>query len=200
MKKIMFTALLGGLFLFTAAQAQAQDVNITKDVASVLVETEDGPIKIERNQNKDNMIAEDFAKTSRACPPFCVQPMQVEDGVETYGEVELIDFLKEKRGLLVDARTENWHLKGTIPGSVNIPYIEIVSRMDELGCEKTDGKWTCDNAKEIALYCNGPWCGQSPTAIRALLREGYPASKMKYYRGGMQAWHALGLTVVEGSL
>ena len=36
-------------------------------------------------------------------------------------------------------------------------------------------------------------------AIKAMLREGYPADKIFYYRGGMQAWHILGLTVVEGT-
>jgi rhodanese-related sulfurtransferase len=47
------------------------------------------------------------------------------------------------------------------------------------------------------MYCNGPWCGQSPTAIKRLLRAGYPASRIKYYRGGMQSWESFGLTVVE---
>jgi ribosome-associated protein len=47
------------------------------------------------------------------------------------------------------------------------------------------------------LYCNGIWCGQSPTNIRQLLSLGYPAHKLKWYRGGMQSWKALGLTTVE---
>jgi len=47
------------------------------------------------------------------------------------------------------------------------------------------------------LWCNGPWCGQSPHAIRGLLDLGYPAEKLYYYRGGMQAWQSLGLTVVK---
>jgi hypothetical protein len=33
-----------------------------------------------------------------------------------------------------------------------------------------------------------------------MLREGYPASKINYYRGGMQGWESVGLTVVEGSM
>jgi hypothetical protein len=37
-------------------------------------------------------------------------------------------------------------------------------------------------------------------AIKAMLREGYPTEKILYYRGGMQAWHILGLTVVEGEM
>lgn len=198
MKNIFFLALFGLLLQFT--NASAQEVGIGGGISNILVETEDGPIKIERIQDTSNVITGDFAKTSRPCPPFCIQPMKVADGVETYGERELIDFLKNKEGVLVDARTENWHLNGTIPSSVNIPYVEITQRMDELGCQKKENGWDCSKAKKIALYCNGPWCGQSPMAIKSLLREGYPASLMKYYRGGMQAWQALGLTVVEGSL
>jgi hypothetical protein len=37
----------------------------------------------------------------------------------------------------------------------------------------------------------------SPELIWALLDYGYPAHKIKYYRGGMQAWQLLGLTTVE---
>nr|CAC9967429.1 hypothetical protein [uncultured Gammaproteobacteria bacterium]CAC9971233.1 hypothetical protein [uncultured Gammaproteobacteria bacterium] len=51
-------------------------------------------------------------------------------------------------------------------------------------------------AKTLYLFCNGSWCGQSPAAIRALLSLGYPESKLKYYRSGMNAWHSLGLSTV----
>ena len=50
-------------------------------------------------------------------------------------------------------------------------------------------------ALDLALFCNGPWCYQSPRAIRNLLDVGYPADKLRYYRGGMQDWLILGLTV-----
>jgi rhodanese-related sulfurtransferase len=53
-------------------------------------------------------------------------------------------------------------------------------------------------AKHLALFCNGPWCDQSPRAIRGLRRMGYPADKLFYYRGGMQMWLLLGLTTVSG--
>lgn len=199
MKKLnfLFAALIGVMFTLPAI---AQDVGITKEMKSIEVETADGLVKIERNQDQNATIHPDFAKTSRPCPSFCVQPMKVAEGVETVGEVEILEMLRDKKALLIDARTEEWHFKGTIPSSVNIPYIEITQRMSELGCEDKEGKMSCENAKSIILFCNGPWCGQSPTAIRALLREGYPAEKLFYYRGGMQAWHALGLTVVEGGL
>ena len=42
--------------------------------------------KIMRNQNNANTVNPAFAKTSRPCPPFCVQPMQLRPGIETIGE------------------------------------------------------------------------------------------------------------------
>jgi len=46
------------------------------------------------------------------------------------------------------------------------------------------------------LFCNGPWCDQSPRAIRGLRKIGYPADKLHYYRGGMQDWLIMGLTTI----
>jgi hypothetical protein len=48
------------------------------------------------------------------------------------------------------------------------------------------------------MFCNGMWCGQSPNNILNLLKFGYPADKIKWYRGGMQDWEILGLTTVPG--
>ena len=58
-----------------------------------------------------------------------------------------------------------------------------------------NSKYDYSRAKDILLWCNGIWCGQSPRAIKGLLALGYPANKIYYYRGGMQAWQSLGLTV-----
>lgn len=189
--------LLGSSAAF-AADAETK-VNIRPDVPGVVVETADGPVTIERIQDTEHEITGYFAKTSRECPPFCIQPAQAADGVATIGELELLDMLADKQARVIDARTLDWHAQETIPGSLNIPYTEIAARLDELGCVKGDA-WDCTQADRVALYCNGLWCGQSPTAIRAMLREGYPADRIFYYRGGMQAWKILGLTTVEGSL
>lgn len=48
------------------------------------------------------------------------------------------------------------------------------------------------------LFCNGPQCGATPEALRALLEHGYPADRLRYYRGGVHDWMTLGLPV-EGS-
>ena len=46
--------------------------------------------------------------------------------MERSAEVELFDFMETKlrdgSGVLIDARTESWFRKGTIPGSVNYPF------------------------------------------------------------------------------
>lgn len=192
---LMFTALVGSRI----AQA-APEVGITPDMAAVTIETKDGPVEIKRVQDPNAVIAPDFAKTARKCPPFCIEPMIIAPGVVTVGELEVIQFLKDKKGVLVDARSQDWYLRGTIPGSTNIPYSEVATRLDELGCRKASDSWDCTGAKATLLFCNGPWCGQSPTAIHTMLKAGYPADKILYYRGGMQDWLILGLNTVEGSL
>ena len=174
------------------------EVGITAELPSVGVETSDGTVVIERIQDQSNVITGDFARTSRPCPPFCIQPHEVADGVATIGELELLERLQDPDVTVIDSRELEWYLEGTIPGAVHIPYTEIAERLDELGCERGADGWVCDGARPVALFCNGPWCGQSPTAIRAMIREGYPPERIAYYRGGMQTWRLLGLTVVDG--
>ncbi|NHX27732.1 rhodanese-like domain-containing protein, partial [Escherichia coli] len=89
-----------------------------------------------------------------------------------------------------------WFRAGTIPGAVHMPYTEVVDRLGELDCEPDFDGWDCEAARKVALFCNGLWCGQSPTAIRAMIAAGYPSEKIYYYRGGMQSWRLLGLTVI----
>ncbi len=189
--------LIGGL---TAASAAGDAVKISPDIASVVVDTADGPVTIERIQDTENEITGYFAKTSRECPPFCIQPASAAEGVLTIGELELIGLLGDGKARVVDARTIEWHAEETIPGSVHIPYTEVAGRLEELGCVKDGDRWDCKDAVRVALYCNGVWCGQSPTAIRAMIREGYPAERIFYYRGGLQSWKLLGLTTIEGGL
>lgn len=180
------------------ARVDAQEVKLTPDMAEVAVPTADGPVTIKRNQDQNATIEAEFAKVARKCPPFCIQTMQAAPGVATVGELEVIDFLKQKAGVLIDARTQDFYLRGTIPGAVNIPYTEMANKLGELGCKKAGDKWDCADAKKVAVFCNGPWCGQSHTAIAAMIAAGYPAAKINYYRGGMQVWKLLGLNTVEG--
>ena len=171
-------------------------VGITKDMPSVTVPTAEGEAEISRIQDTDNKLTGDWAKTSRPCPDFCIQPFTPAEGVTTIGELELIEMLKDPEAVVVDSRTSDWFQGGTIPGAINIPYSFVLDQMDKLGCEADFDGWDCAGAKPVALFCNGIWCGQSPTAIRNMISAGYPAEKISYYRGGMQVWRMLGLTVV----
>ena len=204
-----FFSLLSALILL-AFPSFAQDVWITPDTPFVELEINDQFLVIERNPDNDAVIPAAFAKTSRACPPFCVQPLEVAAGVDTIAELELLSFLENEAqtgsGILIDARTPRFYQAGTIPGSVNLPFNLLSPEssnpflepiLTQLGgAKRIDGSWDFTNATTLALFCNGPWCGQSPRAIRNLLSVGYPADKLKYYRGGMQSWLILGLTVV----
>ena len=182
-------SLLTLVLFICSASASASDVNITQDMSYIAVDHNGKTVRIERLQDQSNQLTGGFAKTSRKCPPFCIQPMIVAPGVNTFGELEVIqfitDYVKTNKGLLIDARTPSWHAKGTIPGSVNILGIE----------KKPNPFWDFSAAKNLLLWCNGMWCGQSPRAIQGLLKLGYPAEKLHYYRDGMQGWKILGLTV-----
>lgn len=208
-RHLLRAMLLPGLI---AASPGRAEVNITAEIPSVTVRHGDEDVVIRRNPDANNRINPDYSRTSRDCPPFCIQPMNIPGGVSTIGELELIDYLQQAaRGesvLVIDSRTPDWVARGTIPGSVNIPWtqlsqaegadpFEIAEILQErFGVVEREGLWDFATARTLVLFCNGMWCGQSPTNIRALLRYGYPPDKLKWYRGGMQDWEALGLTVV----
>lgn len=181
--------------------AQAEEVNITKGVASVTVPTPSGgEVVISREQNTEAVIEGDFARIARPCPSFCIQPISPAEGVTTIGELELMEALQNPDVVVVDSRVRPDWETGTIPGSVSIPYTEMADRLGELGCEIDFDGFLCDGdaVKDVVLFCNGPWCGQSPAAIRRIIEAGYPAERISYYRWGMQGWRMLGLTVAGG--
>ncbi|KUJ72342.1 rhodanese-like domain-containing protein [Thiomicrospira sp. WB1] len=203
------------LWASQAAMAEPLDVAITPELSQVTVLHQGESVTIQREQDQSNTIEDDYALTSRACPPFCVQPMQIAPGVTTIGERELLDFLQRQSKddediVVIDSRTPDWVAKGTIPGAINLPWtklypesdsyrpLEVESLLtDRFDVTIEDGIWNFSQAKTLVLFCNGPWCGQSPTNLRALLNLGYPAHKLFWYRGGMQAWQSLGLTTVR---
>jgi len=222
--------IMAGLTL-TATTAQAKPVGITPKLMSVKVKHNGHDVEIKRNQDNKAVVIPAFAKTSRPCPPFCIQPITLAPGVETIGEVEVINYAKkmsdgDKSIVLVDSRTPDWVAKGTIPSAINVSWTELTPKKgattegimkvmaDKFGVTVAKGKDDVDvdeaiaagdtskvfdfsKAKTLVMFCNGMWCGQSPASIAALLKFGYPAEKIKYYRDGMQSWAILGLTTVK---
>jgi rhodanese-related sulfurtransferase len=201
------------LFLATLTlPTMALDVQITPDIESVKVMHNGKEVLIQRNQEPNNTINPEFAKTSRLCPPFCIQPMILAPGIETLAELEMLSYLKKVSDkdnsiLVIDSRTPKWVIKGSIPGAISIPWDllsgsksspPIVKKFLEelLGVKINEQGRNFKEAKTLVLFCNGPWSDQSPTNIRALLKLGYPPKKLKWYRGGIQAWESFGLTTV----
>jgi len=218
------------LISFSAYSAEDK-VKITQDMTHATVLVDGDLVKISRIQDTEHKIEGSFAKTSRPCPPFCINPISLDENVKTVAELEVLEFMersmRDGHGVVIDARTPSWYKKGTIPGSINIPFTifekdpsdfelsEVLLKLGAVeredvnpmlrtieettglldGNQKTD-TWDFSDAKELLLWCNGPWCGQSPRAIRGLLKAGYPAEKLFYYRGGMQVWQLLGLTTI----
>jgi rhodanese-related sulfurtransferase len=213
--KLLVAAFAASLVFSANANAEGKPVGISKGVMEVAVKHNGKDTKISRNQNNANTVNPAFGKTSRPCPPFCIQPATLAPGVETIAEVEVIDYIAKMSAgddtiLVVDSRTPDWVKKGTIPGAKNLPWtklnpakgadpISILEIMeDEFGVTESEGLLNFSEAKTLVMFCNGMWCGQSPNNIKNLLKFGYTAHKIKWYRGGMQDWEILGLTTVPG--
>ncbi len=227
---ISASAAVLALTLSATVSAEKLEVGITPDMQKLDFTHDGKSYTIMRNQDQKNNVNENFAKTSRKCPPFCIQPMVLAPGVETLGEVEVIHYIKKmsegENIILVDSRTPDWVERGTIPGAKNLPWtklnpakgattegiIEVMTKefgarlaegadaftVDEAVAEGNAGKaFDYSQAKTLVMFCNGMWCGQSPNNILNLLKFGYPAEKIKWYRGGMQDWEVLGLSTVK---
>ena len=183
-----------------AAPAMADEVGITGDLMSVTVQTTGGPVDIMRNQDTDARLAEPWVQTSRPCPNFCIQPMSPAPGVTTIGELEVLAHLQTGDAILVDGRIRPEFEVATIPGAISVPYTQAADRLGEFGCEIDFDGWICEGElSKVVLFCNGPWCGQSPTAARRMIEAGFPAENISYYRGGMQVWSVLGFRIEEGT-
>ncbi|MEO5333997.1 MAG: rhodanese-like domain-containing protein [Magnetococcus sp. YQC-5] len=198
-----------------AEEADSYPVKITANLPYVdLPKIDQGrDVRLQRDQNTESVLDFEFSFISRKCPPFCIQPMTLSPGVETIAELEVIDAIKriaqkDDSILLIDSRTDEWLKKGMLPGAISIPWtllhhkhtdkatlMEILEM--QFGVAREDDMLNFQHAKTLIFYCNGNWCGQSPTCIRSLLLLGYPPHKLKWYRDGMQAWMMLGLTVVK---
>jgi len=216
MRNLLIT-ILGASLAFAASVVHSDDskpVGITPEIMSIPVTIDGAVVEFMRNQDNSATVNPAFAKTSRPCPPFCIQPSSLALGVETIGEVELMQYAKEMNDgdstiIVIDSRTPDWVARGTIPTAMNVPWtnlnpakgatpLEIAEILETtFGVTESEGLFDFADCKTAVMFCNGMWCGQSPNNIKNLLRLGYPAHKIKWYRGGMQDWEILGLTTIQ---
>jgi rhodanese-related sulfurtransferase len=231
MMKIILSSLLVCAALFPF-ECVAQDIvaGITAEKPYAVLNNGNGLIRIERTAPDSLALDDQNATPSRPCPPFCVSPQRIADKVETVAELEVIEFMESTYlsgdGMIVDLRSPDRYTKGTIPGSINIPFAEfelqdgnaelqqqleklgvrargevgaVVRTLEKLGMfdgEYKTDRWDFTNSRDVLLWCDDALCEESPRAIRALVSLGYPPEKLFYYRGGMRMWQSLGLTTV----
>ena len=207
MKKILLLTL--ALSTIFAQSNNDTMIKITPNISSVPIIDSGKKIDIKRIQDTQNRLTDDYTKTSRPCPPFCIQPTKINPNINTIAELEVLNFMQNKiminKGLLIDARLKSWFELETIPSSINLPFSKIVNTpknkikhiFELLGMQiEKEGKWNFKNVKELTIFDNGPWCSQASHLITALLKNNYPSSKIHYYRSGLQGWKLLGLTTV----
>ena len=130
MKSKIIVATFAASLIFSANVSAGKPVGITPDMKEVTFTHGGEKHTISRNQDNNNTVNPAFAKTSRPCPPFCIQPMVLAPGVETIAEVEMINYVKKMADgdgsiLVVDSRTPDWVKKGTIPGAKNLPWTKL---------------------------------------------------------------------------
>ena len=197
--------LLAAAFGACAVAAQAQSDLARAEVSFVF----DGvSLNISPNSPDAPTYAARFAAVPASCDPDCIVPQRVADGIETVTEPEVLDFLvngvAQSQGLLVDARMPAGRSMGFIPGSVSLPYETMGENngfrddiLKALGARAFEDVFNFADAQPLVVFDNGPSQNAAGQLIAHLLEAGYPPEKLRYYRGGMQVWSVVGLTVQE---
>lgn len=171
-------------------------INITEELSSINILYKQKEIKIVRKATK----------RYQSCPPNCIQPIHIKN-IRIVGTLETLNFInnlgKNKRMLLVDARSSKFYKKNTIPTATNIPY-NILKKESKhstiiltlLGAKKEKKKWNFKNVHTLLIFDNGSLDVQSTQIIDRLIEIGYPQNKILYYYGGISEWSKDGLTTI----
>jgi len=142
------------------------------------------------------------------CGGICLAPMTVSAMIPTVGERDVIAFVSTDvaagQGLLLDSRSQADRATGYIAGSINVPVALLASDnpyladiLIAMGAKRSGDQMDFTSALPLVVYDDGPTTFDAPQLIEALRDAGYPETKIKYYRGGLQVWTALGLSVED---
>ncbi|TET87637.1 MAG: rhodanese-like domain-containing protein [Sulfurovum sp.] len=195
-------------------------INAKGETKQITIEREIDPKCMDIHISNDVFWKAKYAsnKVPKACKSTFITsagkvifPMQIHKEIETYGEMEVMAFIKKMQHdstmLFIDTRDEEWYEYRTIPGAMNIHYVymmkpkvfeeEYKKSLVKLGILGKKKPFDFSQAKTILLFCNGAWCSQSPKMVKALLALGYPPEKIKWYRGGMDDWLGLSMTTTK---
>jgi rhodanese-related sulfurtransferase len=179
---------------------------IAPGVLSIPLELHGEKWLIQRNQDPTLTLTPLYTNTTVGY----LQPIKLAFGLDTIGELELLDYLQKMQYddsiALIDTRPFQSYERLHIPGAVNIPLVLFKNELSSIETlerefnvtSNPNGELNFDNAKTLIAYSNGHFCAMTPYALinarYSLLKLGYPPQKIKYYRGGMQDWTSVGLT------
>jgi hypothetical protein len=169
-------------------------VNITPELSSITTV----------HQNDEILIQRKDLTGEKSCPPFCIQPMNI-DGVSTVGELETLAFLekknKNKLKLLLDVRDNLRYQEATIPSAINLPLTMLDKKspyyskvLKLLGAKKIEQKWYFEKAHTLLVFGENFMTNEASLMIQRLIELNYPKDKILYYRAGMAGWIGSGLT------
>jgi rhodanese-related sulfurtransferase len=203
---VRLTASVAAAWLFGATAGFAQE-QATQTNASFIFDGE--RVKISRDNPQAANFVATFSAAATECGALCIAPMQAAEGVGTLGEAEVLAFLVTEvagnAGLMVDARMPQDRALGFIPGSVSLPQETLADSnpfrddiLRALGGRDLDGTFNFADARALLVYDTGPTSDDAGRLIASLLALGYPAGKLRYYRGGMQVWSLLGFSIETG--
>jgi rhodanese-related sulfurtransferase/predicted transcriptional regulator len=94
---------------------------------------------------------------------------------------ELLVRLRQGDVVVLDVRPQPEYEAGHIPGALSVPVTDVKSRLREV-----------PGGSEIVAYCRGPYCLYADKAVRLIMDEGRPATRLEE---GFPEWKAAGLPV-----
>jgi DNA-binding transcriptional ArsR family regulator len=96
---------------------------------------------------------------------------------------QLLDRLRSKRVVVLDARPALEFAAGHIAGALSFPIDELKRRLGEL-----------PKTKEIVAYCRGPYCVYADRAVELLRKSGRRASRLGH---GFPEWKSAGYPIAQ---
>ncbi len=98
---------------------------------------------------------------------------------------QLKRLLAEKRGVLIDARSEEEYAKGHIAGAKNMSALEVEKHFEEIAVMPRDTL--------VLIYCNNPDCHLGRTLAEFMQQFNF--TKLYLYDDGWDGWTAAGMPV-----
>lgn len=181
-KQIPYASLIrdaiGALILLTAGLAIGLTVNQFRDKPLSLI-----------YQSKEARMQEAVAHLEPAAPP---PPIAAKHTTlpEAMTLEEIQEYLKQKSGLIFDARPEIFHRLGHIPGARSLPRddFENVYKTYQSELER-------DRSQPIVVYCSGSSCEDSTLVQKSLQALGF--TNVSVFHGGWDEWQENNLPVEE---